>query len=265
MNDPVADHNRKMWDRLSRAGHPYTRPEGTLPKSPAALRRFLDPHERLKGLRLSGARVLALAAGGGWDGIVFAKLGANTTVVDLSQRQIQTTKELAKQARVKLLALQGNMKNLSRFPAGDFDLVWHCHSLVFIDDVDQVFREVSRVLARGGTYVTSTMHPTTLRLYRTFDGRGWQPLSSYYEDGPIPWKDDAAATWEWEEGKVLARTIEYAHRIETLVNGIVAAGMLVDGLWEYTDYAIEPKAQPGTDEHLETLFPPFVAIRAQKT
>ena len=27
--DDVAAHNQKMWDRLSKAGIPYTRPQGT--------------------------------------------------------------------------------------------------------------------------------------------------------------------------------------------------------------------------------------------
>jgi ubiquinone/menaquinone biosynthesis C-methylase UbiE len=253
-----------MWDRLSKAGHPYTRGQGELPSSKPALRRLLDPNRRLAGLKLSGARVLGLAAGGGWDGIIFAKLGAETTVIDLSPRQVRTVKQLAKTAGVNLTAVEGNMKDLSRFPNDHFDLVWHCHSLVFIDDVDAVFAEVGRVLAPEGTYITGTMHPTTLRLYRTFDGSGWHPLSSYYDDGPIPWIDDSAATWEWEEGEVVAKTIEYGHRIETLVNGMVAAGMVIDGLWEYAEVPPEDSWEPGSDEHLETLFPPFVQIRARK-
>jgi ubiquinone/menaquinone biosynthesis C-methylase UbiE len=263
--DPVAEHNKKMWDRLAKAGHPYTRGEGKLPKSAAALRRFLDPNQRLSGMKLRGARILALAAGGGWDGIVFAKLGADVTVLDLSPRQVRTAKSLAKSEGVKLDAVQGNMKDLSRFSDGTFDLVWHCHSLVFIDDVDAVFREVGRVLKSGGTYITGTMHPTTLRLYRTYDGRGWRPLSSYYDDRPMPWIDDSAATWEWEEGQVVARTLEYGHRVETLINGMVSAGMIIDGLWEYSETTLDPDAEPGTDEHLETLFPPFIQIRARKT
>jgi ubiquinone/menaquinone biosynthesis C-methylase UbiE len=263
-SDPVADHNKKMWDRLAKAGHPYTRGEGKLPKTATALRRLLDPNQRLTGFKLRGARVLALAAGGGWDGIIFAKLGADVTVLDLSTRQVRTAKSLAKSQGVKLQAVEGNMKDLSRFADDEIDLVWHCHSLVFIDDIDVVFREVGRVLKPGGTYITGTMHPTTLRLYRTFDGRGWRPLSSYYDNGPIPWIDDSAATWEWDEGRVLAKTIEYGHRIETLINGMVASGMVVDGLWEYGETEPDFGAEPGTDEHLETLFPPYVQIRARK-
>ena len=68
--DDVAEHNRRMWDRLSAAGIPYTRPQGTPPRTDRAKRRFLDPNDRLAGLPIKGQRVLALAGGGGWHPVV---------------------------------------------------------------------------------------------------------------------------------------------------------------------------------------------------
>ncbi len=41
--DRVAEHNRRMWDRLSAAGIPYTRPQGTPPRTAAGKRRFRSP------------------------------------------------------------------------------------------------------------------------------------------------------------------------------------------------------------------------------
>lgn len=262
--DPVAEHNRRMWDRLARAGIPYTRPQGRPPRSRAALRRFLDPESRLKGVRIAGARVLALAAGGGWDPVVFAMLGAETTLLDLSRRQLDTVRDLARRRRVRLRILQGNMKDLSRFGPGEFDIVWHAHSLVFVDDAERVLREVGRVLAPGGTYLTSTMHPTTLRLYGTYVDGGWRPRTSYFDDGPIPHRDRHDATWEFDRIRVVAPTIEYGHRIEALVNGIVAGGMWVDGLWEHSPAPPDPSAEPGSDDHLESVFPAFLELRARK-
>jgi SAM-dependent methyltransferase len=260
----VAEHNRRMWDRLARAGIPYTRPQGRPPRSRAALRRFLDPDGRLKGIRLTGARVLALAAGGGWDPVVFAMLGAQTTLLDISATQLRTVRGLAQQKRVSIRTVRGDMSDLSRFAAGSFDVVWHCHSLVFIRNVRRVFREVGRVLASGGTYVTSTMHPTTLRLYGRYTGTGWRPRLSYFEDRAMPYTRQEDVTWEFGRTRVVAPTIEFGHRIETLVNGIVAAGMVVDGLWEYSPDGADPRAKPGSDDHLESLFPAFIQIRARK-
>ena len=253
-----------MWERLARAGIPYTRPQGRPPKTPAALRRFLDPHGRLAGIRLAGARVLALAAGGGWDPVVFALLGAQATVFDISAAQLRTVRQLAQRRRVSIRAVRGDMSDLSRFADGSFDVVWHCHSLVFAREVRKVFREVGRVLAPGGTYVTSTMHPTTLRLYGRYTGTGWRPRLTYFDDRAMPYDKEEDVTWEFGRTRVVAPTIEFGHRIETLVNGIAAAGMVVDGLWEYSPDGADPKADAGSDDHLESVFPAFIQIRARK-
>lgn len=262
--DRVSEHNRRMWERLAQARHPYTRPQGRPPRTRAGLRRFLDPHGRLRGVRFQGARVLAIAAGGGWDAVLFAKLGAETTLFDISRRQLETVRTLARKERVRVRCVQGNMKDLSRFRDGAFDIVWHSHSLVFVDDAVRVLREVGRVLAPGGTYVMSTVHPTTTRLYGTFDGRGWRPLLSYFEDGPVPYAGEGAGVWEFKGRKVLAPTLEFAHRFETIVNGMAAGGMVIDGLWEYSPLLPNPNAKPGSEEHLETVFPAYIQVRARK-
>ncbi len=262
--DRVVEHNRRMWERLARAGIPYTRPIGRPPRSRAGLRRFLDPRGRLRRVRLGGARVLALAAGGGWDAVIFAKLGAETTLVDISRRQLATVRELARRERVTISFIGGDMRDLSRFRDGAFDVVWHCHSLVFIPEASRVLAQVGRVLAPGGTYLMSTMHPTTLRLYGAYHNGGWRPRSSYFHDGPIPYDRVEDHTWEFDGTRVVAPTIEFGHRFETIVNGIVAAGMVVDGLWEFSPNAPYPEAEPGSDDHLETLFPAFIEVRARK-
>src|SRR5207244_8012177 len=81
-------HNKQMWERLAKAAMNYTRPFGRPPKSRAGMRRFMDPRGRLKGIRLQGARVLGLAAGGGWDPVIFAKLGDRKSTRLNSSHQI---------------------------------------------------------------------------------------------------------------------------------------------------------------------------------
>ncbi len=253
-----------MWERLAAAGMNYTRPFGRLPKTKAGMRRFMDPRHRLKGVRLEGARVLGLAAGGGWDPVIFARLGAITTLFDLSPRQLRTVRELAKKQGVKIRFVRGNMKDLSIFPDGSFDVVWHCHSLVFVDDALRVLREVGRVLAPGGTYLMSTMHPTTLRLYGSYAGGGWRPKRTYFDNRPIPLLSAWDATWTYGRKEVIAPTIEYGHRFETIINGMAAGGMVVDGVWEFSPGPPEPDPAPGSDAHLDTIFPAFIEVRGRK-
>jgi SAM-dependent methyltransferase len=260
--DAVGAHNQRMWDRLAKAGIPYTRPQGTPPREAKAKRRFLDEltYGRIRDIALDGTRVLSLAGGGGWDPILFAELGADTTLLDLSSRQLATVRALAKERGTKLRFAQGDMRDLSRFEKGAFDLVYHHHSLVFVPDPARVIREVARVLAPGGTYVFSTMHPVTLRMYETWTGTGWGFKQRYFENGPVPVK---SALWEFDDVKVDAPTLEYAHRLSDLVNACVRAKLVVDGLWEWSP-GDDSGGPPGSDNELERYLPAFIAIRARR-
>jgi SAM-dependent methyltransferase len=99
---------------------------------------------------------------------------------------IGATRDLARQKGVSIRTARIDMADLSRYSAGSFDVVWQCHSLVFVRNVRKIFREVGRVLARGGTYQTTTMHPITLRLYGRYVDGGWRPRLSYFDDRAMP-------------------------------------------------------------------------------
>lgn len=260
MADPISEHNRQMWDRLAEAGHAYTRPRGRLPRDPRATRLCVDPHDRLAGASLQGADVLVLAGGGGWEAVAFAELGAGVTLFDISEGQLATVRRLAQRRRARVAFEQGDMKDLSRFRRASFDVVWHMHSLVFVDEPEAVFRGVGRILRAGGVYRTETMHPIAIRMYEGWTGTGWTMRSSYDDPGPIPYEDET-----WSDGAVVvdAPTIEFGHTIERIVNGIAAAGMLVDGLWEHTPDPVQDP-EPGSSEHVEATFPAFVEIRARR-
>src|SRR5438445_12566999 len=70
-------------------------------------------------------------------------------------------------------------------------------------------------------------------------------------------------TWTLGNKQLVAPTIEFGHRFETIVNGMAAAGMVVDGIWEFSP-GDDDETEPGSDAHLDTLFPAFIAVRGRK-
>jgi len=260
--DEVAAHNERMWERLAKAGIPYTRPQGTPPQTAAGKRRFLDriTNGTLEHIELDGKRVLSLAGGGGWDAILFAELGAATTLVDISRRQLATVRRLAQSRGTELDYLRTDMRDLSALGSGEFDIVFHQHSLVFVPDAARVIAEVARVLAAGGVYVFSTMHPVTFLFYESWTGSGWRPKQTYFSDRPVP---VLQPIWDFGRVKVHAPTYEYAHRTADLVNACAKAGLVVDGLWEWSPHYDGGPA--GSDDALEQQLPAFIQVRARKT
>src|SRR5207244_4251645 len=260
--DGIGTHNARLWERLASADIPYPRPQGVPPKSDAGKRRFLDDltDGMIAGIDFAGMRVLSLAGGGGWDAVLFAELGADTTLFDISARQLDTVRRLARRRGTELTYVRGDMRDLGALGSGEFDIVLHHHSVVFVPDPARVIIEVARVLAQGGTYVFSTMHPVTLRMYETWTGTGWLLKTPYFDDRAVPVADP---TWEFGEVRVKAPTLEYGHRIGDLVNACALVGLMVDGLWEWSPG--DEGGEPGSEDELERQLPAFIQIRARKT
>jgi len=142
----------------------------------------------LKGVRLAGARVLGLAAVGGWDPVIFAKLVRRQPLRYLANPAEDGPRPGGRQ-RVRS-AVRGNMKDLSVFKDAAFDVIWHCHSLVFVDDAIRVLKEVGRVMAPGGTYAVVDDAPHDARLYGSYKDGGWRRRSPISRTSRFPTPDD---------------------------------------------------------------------------
>src|SRR5579862_1851469 len=90
--DEIAEYNVKRWKALAEAGALFTRP--ALDLTAASARESLDPEGRLG--ELAGKRVLCLASGGGKQSAMFALLGCQVTVLDISQDQLLRDRQAAR-------------------------------------------------------------------------------------------------------------------------------------------------------------------------
>ena len=109
-----------------------------------------------------GARILDAGCGPGRFTIVAAKMGARVTALDLSPGQLELAKQHVREAGVEAQVedyLQGDVVDLSRFPANTFDVVV-CFGgpLSYARDLRrQAAAELVRVTKPGGAVVVSVM------------------------------------------------------------------------------------------------------------
>ncbi len=254
--DDLARHNRARWNALARAGVSFSRP--MLDLDADAARRLVDPCGILGDVR--GKEVLCLASGGGQQSAAFALLGARTTVLDLSDEQLDRDRAAAAYYGLDVDAVQGDMRDLSRFAEGRFDIVWHAYSINFVPEALPVLQEVARVLAPGGYYRVEFANPFVFEVDdRSWTGEGYLIRRPYVDGAEM-----LDTTWDvWAEDGSTTRIEgprEFRHAMSTMVNGMVAQGFVILGLWEAQ--SPRPDAAPGTWDHCMTVAPPFLTIWA---
>ncbi len=253
--DDLAKFNKARWEELSSAGISYTKPWLDLDAEVARSR--VDPEQVLGDLR--GRTVLCLAAGGGQQSAAFALLGAQVTVLDISEQQIKRDLETAAHYGVEIKAVQGDMRDLASLLQGSFDVIWQAHSLNFVPEVSDMFRQVSLVIRENGRYRLHFANPFVVGLWlEEWSGRGY-PLNREYRDGPLLRRDPH---WYFDTGKgerqKVAAPKEFVHTLSKVINSLIANSFRICGVWE--DHTGNIKAKPGSWEHLKAVAPPWLTV-----
>jgi len=157
-------HNRHAWDQQAVQQGAWSRP---VTAQEIAAARAGDWQVRLTPGELpaswlgqvSGKKILCLASAGGQQGPILSAAGAQVTVFDVSDQQLEQDRLVAAREQLTLKTVQGDMRDLSAFANGHFDLVFHPISNLYVPDVRPVWRECHRVLKLGGRLLTSFYNP----------------------------------------------------------------------------------------------------------
>ncbi|WP_314009723.1 class I SAM-dependent methyltransferase [Cryptobacterium curtum] len=114
------------------------------------------PHEWFG--ELDGKEVLGLASGGGQQMPVLAALGARCTVLDYSERQLESEAAVARREGYGIRLVRADMARRLPFGDGSFDIVFHPVSNCYVEDVRPIWRECHRVLRPGGVLLAGADH-----------------------------------------------------------------------------------------------------------
>jgi SAM-dependent methyltransferase len=230
------EHNRRAWDEQVLRENVWTRPV-TREQTEAARRgqwsvlltetkpvpRSWFPEE------LWGVEVLCLASAGGQQGPILAAAGARVTVYDNSPRQLAQDELVARRDGLTLRTVEGDMRDLSTFSAGSFDLVFHPVSNLFVPEVLPVWREAFRVLRRGGVLLAGFMNPA----FYIFDLDLVERAGRFEVRHRLPYSDLESLSEEQRASRLAAgEPLEFSHTLTELLGGQLDAGFLLAGLYE---------------------------------
>lgn len=97
-----------------------------------------------------GCKVLGLASGGGQQMPIFTVLGAECTVMDYSQKQLDSESMVAGREGYLIKIVKADMTKQFPFEDESFDMIFHPVSNCYVEDVFHVWKECHRVLKKVG-------------------------------------------------------------------------------------------------------------------
>jgi len=248
VREGTADENTPWLDLDVEAYRAYR--EGRTAKFPGPYGH--GPITDLMMAGVAGKRVLCLAGGGGQQSAVYSLLGAQVTVFDLSQEQLEADQRAAEHYGYTVETIQGNMRDLAALPEKHFDRVYQPLSTLYIPDLTELYPGVARILRPGCTYFSQYLAPLlVLAEYRPWDGTGYElRVTEPYKRGEMFETD--RNTMSLSEGRAVG---EFHHLLSDILNGLIAAGLRIRGVWEVP--------RPGSGRPLEELTPGSDAHRKQ--
>lgn len=172
--------------------------------------------------------VLCLASGGGQQGPIMAAIGANVTVFDNSQNQLNQDVLVAERDGLTIKTVQGDMKDLSMFENDSFDLIIHPWSNAFINTVLPVWKEAYRILRCGGVLISGFANP----IEYIFDLKSLNE-GDFVVRHKIPYSDLTSISEE-ELNKLIdqGEGICFGHSLTDQIEGQIKAGFLIGGFYE---------------------------------
>ncbi|MFN2140695.1 MAG: methyltransferase domain-containing protein [Candidatus Promineifilaceae bacterium] len=258
--DELAKYNQERWEALVAAGIEYGRPLLDLDKESArawVTGEALLPDGAIDNL--AGKDVFVLAGGGGQQTAALSLLGANVTVLDLTEAQLAGDRLAAEHYGYDLRIEQGDMRDLSRFDDDAFDFVWQPYSINFVPDYRPVLDGVARVLRPGGCYRLDIANPFAGSIWEDSWHEKGYALNTIYKDGSEHIADDPHWDVTAADGSLqhIIGPREFQHALGPLLTYLADLGFVLKGMWERPDDG-DPDAQPGTWEHFISVMPPWL-------
>ena len=136
-----------------------------------------------------GRRILLPSSGDNHAAFAFAFMGAKVTSADISERQLENAESIPDHWDLDIEYICDNTMHLSKVDDGTYDLVYTSNgTLSWIDDLNGMYRNISRVLKNGGYSAMFDIHPFT----RPFTMEAWKApevRKSYHDVFPdLHWR-----------------------------------------------------------------------------
>lgn len=193
---------------------------------------------------LKGKKILGLASGGGQQMPIFTAAGAECTVLDYSEKQLESERVVAERENYRIGIVRADMSKPLPFADAAFDIIFHPVSNCYIEKVEPVFKECFRVLKKGGILLCGLdigmNYIVDQKEERIINSLPFNPL--FHEEHRRQ-LEESDGGWQ------------FSHTVTEQIGGQLQAGFTLTGIYEDTN---------GQGRLHELHIPSFIATRAVK-
>lgn len=178
---------------------------------------------------------------------VLSKLGAECTVFDYSDKQLEAEKMVAEREGYSINIIKGDMSKPLPFEDESFDLIFHPVSNVYVEDVYHIWNECYRILKKGGRLLSGLDNGIDYLFDESDPFKVVNPLPF----NPLKMSEEKRnAMIENGDG------IQFSHTLDEQIGGQLKAGFMLKALYEDRD-------KEGGNE-IGKYYPQYVATFAVK-
>lgn len=180
------------------------------------------PHEWFGCLK--GKKVLGLASGGGQQMPVFAALGADCTILDYSEKQLESERMVAQREGYDIRIIRADMTKPLPFEDEEFDLIFHPVSNCYVEEVKPIYRECFRILKHGGVFLAGLENGVNYLV-----AEDEKTIVNTMPFNPLKNEEHRRQIEYWDAG------MQFSHTVEEQIGGQLEAGFMLTHLYGDTN------------------------------
>ena len=172
---------------------------------------------------LKGKKVLGLASGGGQQMPIFAALGAECTVLDYSQKQLDSEAMVAQREGYSIRIIRADMTKPLPFFDESFDIIFHPVSNCYVREVKPIWKECYRILKKGGVLLSGLDNGMNFIIDEDSDSLA---IVNKLPFDPLSDKE------LYRKGIESGSGVQFSHTLDEQLGGQLEAGLIFTDLYE---------------------------------
>jgi ubiquinone/menaquinone biosynthesis C-methylase UbiE len=210
--------------------------------------------------------ILHLQCHFGQDTISLSRMGAKATGVDLSDKAIESAKELNATTKTDASFICCNVYDLPQHLSQQFDIVYTSYGTIgWLPDLDKWAEVFSRFLKPGGKFIFVEFHPVVWMFDDNFKEIG----HNYFNTGAIV--ESETGTYADRNANIKQEYVMWNHSMAEVINNLIKHNLEINSFDEF-DYSPYNCFKETTEfasgkfriKHLDNKIPMVYAIVATK-